>query len=395
MNKYTSLTFFLLFAFTIAFGTNFEANKNITISNDQPSDQYLAGSKIHVNAKVDGDVIATGESVVINDSVFGDLLIGAGSITVNSYIGDDIRVFGGDVEINGIVEGDLIVFAGKVTISEDAVIDGNVISYAGEITLNGFVNGNFFASGGELDINGEIGGNAELKAGAIELNAKIFNDLKISGKEITLGSKAVCEGSVRYWSEDGEMDFSNVSSSATYDEDLAMVDEKFDWGIMAALLGFGIITYWIIFILSAFMVILLLEHFLGTYFSQAADMLSSKFILSFGYGMLYFIGVPVLIVLLFVMIIGIPIGLLLASLYVMTLLFTVSVVGLTVAHFFKNKYGKSWTYFETVAYALLTVVVFKVIFWIPILGWLVKRVVGAAVFGAIILLMTKKKPQLD
>lgn len=391
MNRYTSLLISFLLVFTAAFATNFQADKNVTISNDQPSDQYLAGEKVHVNAKINGDVIAAGESVVINDSVFGDLLIGAGSITVNSYVGDDIRVFGGQVEINGIVEGDLIVFGGEVTISQDAVIDGNVISYAGQITLNGFVNGNFIASGGDIELNGEIGGNAELKAATIDLNAKIFNDLKISGEEINLGKNAQCNGSIRYWSGSGEMDFSKVSSTATYDEDLAMVDEKFDWGILAALLGLGLISYWIIFILSAFMVILLLEHFLGKYFEQAAEMLSSKFILSFGYGMLYFIGVPVLIVLLFVMIIGIPIGLLLSALYLMTLLFTVSVVGLTVAHLFKNKYGKSWTYFETVSYALITVVVFKVIFWIPILGWLIKRIMGAAVFGAIILLMTKKK----
>lgn len=191
------------------------------------------------------------------------------------------------------------------------------------------------------------------------------------------------------------MDFSKVCSSVTFDEDLAMIDEEFDWGILAALFGLGLISYWVIFILSAFIIVLLLEHFLGKYFEQAAEMLSSKFVLSFGYGMLYFIGVPVLIVLLFVMIIGFPIGLLLTCIYAMTLLFTSSVVGLTIAHFFKNKYGKSWSYFETVSYAVMTVVIFKVIFWIPILGWLVKRVIAAAVYGALILLLTKKKAALN
>lgn len=395
MKKYTSFFLSFLLIISIANGANFQSGKNVNISDEQSSDQYLAGNKVNVNAKVRGDIIAAGESVNVNDSVFGDLLISAGKVHVNSYVGDDIRVFGGIVEINGIVEGDLIVFAGEVTISEKALINGDVIAYTGQIILNGFVNGDFISSGGEISLNGDVGGNAVIKAGEIDLNGKILKDLSISGEEIIIGDNAQCNGSITYWSGQGEMDFSSVGASAVYDEELALVDKEFDWNALALLFGLGLISYWIIFILSAFIIILLLEHFFGKYFEQAAEVLSSKFILSFGYGMLYLIGVPVLILLLFVMIIGFPVGLLLTCIYLMTLLFTASVSGLIVAHLFKIKYGKSWSYLETVTYAVLTVVILKVLFWIPVVGWLIKRVLGAAVYGAIILLMLKKKPALD
>ncbi|MEQ8325233.1 MAG: polymer-forming cytoskeletal protein [Vicingaceae bacterium] len=375
--------------------TNFNADENVIISDSRDSDQYLAGKKVTINAFVDGDVIAGAETLTVNDTVTGDLLVGGGYIFLNSYIGDDVRIAGGEIELNGVVEGDFIVFAGQVTIGQNAEIRGDLIVYSGEVTLAGHVYGSMLSGAGKIMVTGQVDGNADMKAGEIQISGSIGGNLKASATEFYVEPTARCEGSVEYWSAQGESDLSSFSESVRFNEDLAMVEEEMDWKGLVTLFGLGIISYWVIFILSTFVVLLLLEHFLGHQFERAASVLSSKFVLSFGYGMLYFIGIPVLSVLLFVIIIGFPIGVLTLSIYLLTLLFTASITGLAVAHYFKLKYGKNWTYFQTVGYALLTVVVLKVIFWIPILGWLMKRLLAAAVYGAFILLLVKGKSLLQ
>ena len=110
------------------------------------------------------------------------------------------------------------------------------------------------------------------------------------------------------------------------------------------------------------------------------------FIKSFGYGMIYFVGIPVLIIVSFVIIIGFPIGILALSIYALSFIFATSIVGLAVGHYFKKKSGKDWTFWQTVSYAVLTVLILKIIFMIPILGTMLKTIAMAAVYGAFFML---------
>ena len=46
---------------------------------------------------------------------------------------------------------------------------------------------------------------------------------------------------------------------------------------------------------------------------------------------------------------------------------------------------------QTLGYALLTVVVIKVIFWIPLLGQMLKTIAVATVYGAFLLMLFERK----
>ena len=369
--------------------SNYQAGDEVTISQDQSGNQYLAGENVEINAKVHGDVVAGAAQIKINDSIFDDLLLGAGEVHVNAYVGDDARISGGEIDINSPIDGDLIVFGGQIELSKEASVKGDVVVYGGQVTVSGDVGGSLRCAGGQIDVSSNIGGDVSIQGGKVEFTGSAEGNMRVAGKDLEFGENARCMGELRYWSEEGEMDLSHVSDNAVFDEDLAIVEQEMDWGILAAMAGMGIIAYWIIFVLSTFMVLLLLQHFFGKFFEQAAQTVTEKFVLSFGYGMLYFVIVPVLSVLMFIIIIGFPIGVLTLSLYLITLLFVASITGLTVAHYFKLRYNQNWTYFATVGYALITVIVLKVIFWIPVLGGLLKILLASASYGAFILMITK------
>ncbi len=221
----------------------------------------------------------------------------------------------------------------------------------------------------------------------------VKGNMLISADDIELGENASCEGEIRYWTSDGEMDFSAVCDNASYDESLAFTDENVEKSVLIGLFGMGIISYWIFVILSVILMLIILEYFFSGYFDQAVQRVRSSFVTCFGYGMLYTLGMPVLILISFIIIIGIPIGLFGLGVYLTSLVIATTAIGLSIAHHFNNKSGKKWSKFQLILYATLTVVILKVIFWIPALGQLLKTVAIAAVYGAFLMMAVERRRQ--
>ena len=254
------------------------------------------------------------------------------------------------------------------------------------MSLYGEVFGDINIYGGTLRLKNNIGGNAIIKAGELNFDGSVSGNMEIQAQSIELGSDALCSGKISYWQSDGEIDFSGVCENAIYDELLSFDEKDIDYSVLSGILGIGIVIYWVIFILAVIIVLIVLEYFFSKYFDLAAYEVRYSFVKSFGYGMLYLIGIPVLIVISFVIIIGFPIGLFALSLYSMSILFANSVVGLCMSHYFRKKSKQDWSTFQVIAYATITVIILKIIFMIPVLGTMLKTIAMASVYGAFLML---------
>jgi cytoskeletal protein CcmA (bactofilin family) len=380
-----------VFIFSSTYSSNFEAGDEVVIESAINGNAYLSGGNIRIKAPIDGDLVAAGGELSVQDSISGDLLLAGGRIEINGFVDDDARISGGEIVVSNIINGDLVVFGGLLRITEEAHILGDVICFAGEVSIYGKVDGAVKIYAGEVSVKNEIGGDAEIQAGEIEIAAIINGDATMSAQDIDFEESAKVLGSLTYWSGDGEEDLAHVCSDVTFDEDLAYIENEKDWSMLIAALGFGLIAYWTVFIMAAFLILVILEYLFSKYFNQAASIIKDSFIKSFGYGMLYFVGIPVLILISFVIIIGIPIGLFTLSVYLLSLLFASAFIGLTVSHYFKNRSNSDWTHMQTLGYALLTVVIIKIIFWIPLLGQLVKTVAMSTVYGAFLLMLFERQ----
>jgi len=386
MKHLTLLLSIILLSYLNIFAANFKSGDEVKIESAEGGDYYVAGGEIILSTSISGDFVVSGGEITINDSIQGDLLAAGGLITVNGVITDDIRISGGEIVINSIVYGDVIAFGGRVRITDKGQVMGDVVCFAGEVSLYGDVKGNINAYGGTLRLMNKVDGNAIVKAGEFKFDGNVKGNMEIQAQNIELGSNAACSGNIRYWQSGGELDFSGISENAVYDEQLSFENKEFDYSVITSLLGVGIVIYWVIFILAVILVLIILEYFLSNQFDRAAYEVRNSFVKSFGYGMLYLLGIPVLIVISFVIIIGFPIGLFALSLYGMSILFATSVVGLCVSHYFMNKSTQNWTTFQIVAYATITVVILKIIFMIPILGTMLKTIAMAGVYGAFLML---------
>lgn len=358
----------------ISFGQS-EEKKEILIDKVQPDDMYIAGEKIEVNAVVKGDLVIAGGNLIVKDSIQGDLTGAGGDLSIEGYIDDDVRVAGGKITIDSEIGDDLVVFGGEVLITENARINGKLICFAGDVTINGEVIEELDVRGGDVSINGTIQGPS-----------------KIMGEAISIGSNAKFYKNVEYWNSDKELDFKNslVNAKAQFNEDLGEENSQM------SLTTFGTNSFklWVYYVLSAFLVILVLHALFRNAYSSAVEGLEKNILKSFGFGLLYLFGIPLAILFTFLMLIGIPLGLFASVVFIFSLLFGHLIAALLLVYYFKHKNEKSWGFWSITFLALLCAIILRILTMIPFAGILLSVVILSITYGALTLKVINSKKQL-
>ncbi len=367
---------FLLIALCsmVSFGQT-ENEGDILISKTQQDDTYRAGENIKVNAAIQGDLVIAGGNLIVNDSINGDLTAAGGELFLNSYIADDVRIAVGRATIDSEIGDDLVVFGGEVILTENAIIHGNLICFAGNIK-----------------INGEVIGKLDIKGADVLIDGTIRETSKIIGEDITIGSNAKFYKDVEYWNNEGEIDFKNslVNTKAQFNEDLGEEESQL------SLTSFGTTSFklWVFYILSAFLVILVLHALFRNAFSSAVEGLEKNLLKSFGFGLIYLIGIPLLILLALLIIIGIPLGLFATVIFIFSLLFGHLIAALLVVYYFKYKKEKDWGFWSITFLALLCAIILRVLTIIPFAGILLSVVILSITYGALTLKVIHSKKHI-
>ena len=335
-------------------------------------DIYIAGGELSIDAPIGGDCVIAGGQISLNDSIAEDLIVGGGEINIRGIVGDDVRAAGGELEIESDIMDDLIVFGGQVKIKESCTIHGNLVSFGGELRVEGTVLGEVKASGGEIEINGEIRGPATLSSGSLEI-----------------GEQAAFFSDVNYWTEDGEVDFGGSMESGEARFDTSLAWEGNDYFDGEVFLGLGLFFLFVYF-LGGFLIVLLLEWAFGKWFSKAANEVMVRWANTLGIGVIYLIGLPVIVIFCFMIVIGIPVGLFGLVMYIFSIVFGNFVGALVMAHAWKDNKKKTWNTFLTALIALLISIGLHILTSIPILGAVISFAVLCFTYGAIILAIKNK-----
>ncbi len=123
-----------------------------------------------------------------------------GSITIGpgeTHEGD-LEVTAGDVLVAGTVDGDLTATGGSVTISGD--ITGDVTATGGSVIIEGTVDGDLTATGGEVRVRetASIGGVVEATGETVTVDGTIGGDTRLDGESVTVGPTATIDGDLTY-----------------------------------------------------------------------------------------------------------------------------------------------------------------------------------------------------
>lgn len=359
---------------------------NVTISKPVYEDMYVAGGTITINAPIHGDLVIAGGTIILNDTVTNDILLIGGEVTFNGFAGDDLRCAGGNLRISKNVAGDVVITGGTVIIDKGVSI-GGLLASGGKMTVDGIVNGVVKGAFGELYLNGTILKDVDCRGGKITMNGTVNGKSILAAPTITIGNDAVFNNDVRYWNKKGSLDFkqSLKNSTASYDPSLRIRTGQWYYLGAATILG---LLWWLG---MALLMIVLVQYLFSAPMKKAADTFFNNSLKSLGVGFLYFIAVPVLAVIAFVTVIGVPVGFLLVVGYMILLLLASVITSVLLANWLNNRNNYNWNYWRMVFAALGIFILLKLLSLVPFAGWLIMLFLVCTTFGSILLNVSWRK----
>jgi len=272
-----------------------------TVTREFGSDFFGAGGMLNLTEPVEGDAFLAGGHVATASEVKGDLVAAGGEVSVGGAIGDDLYAAGGSVQFDAIVKGNARVAGGDIHVGPATMVAGGMSLTGGQIAFEGVAHDYLQASGGSVRINGEVVGDAEVRANELLIGP----EARIGGRLVYHGPQppAVPEGAVIA----GGLEFHEADIGRYFGDVRPQVRDTAS--------GLGTLLWFLGVFLAGALFILLLPRFT----SEAAAAIGRQPLPSLGLGLAILLCVPFVAVVLLITIIGIPVALLLMSLYLLVL----------------------------------------------------------------------------
>lgn len=339
----------------------------------QGDDMFMAGGTLNVYQPVTGDLIVVGGTIDVDAPVAGDALALGGNVRLGEGVGQSVYSAAGQLTVGGKVGRNLRVVGGQVKLGPKSEIVGNVS-----------------AAGGQLQLLGSVQGNVQMTGGRVLINGPVAGDVFAAGGRVALGPNAHIAGKLRYRSsEDLEQDAAAQVDGGTEKLAAPPRTDKDHRGAedfrQARHAGTAIVGgVWLLGLIALAAVLLAA---LPNFSSAVASSLFERPGLSLLLGFVVLVCVPAAIVILFIAVIGVPLGLFALALYPALLLVAYVGAGIAIGDWMLRRWRP-----EAAAKPLMRVVAaagaliaLYLLGWIPVLGPLVGLLALLAGLGALVL----------
>lgn len=302
--------------------------------------QGAAGTIVVESGETVDSVQAVAGTVVIRGTVTGDVQVAAGSLIIAGDVDGDVSGAAGSVDIRGRVAGDVEVGTGSFTLAEGAVIGGQLDAGVGSALLAGTVRGDATVAGGDI---------------VLARTASFGGDLRYDGDLTDRGATV-----------DGRLARDRSLSGVTFAPGRAVGETLLDvYGFLVTL------------VVGA---VLLLVFPVGS--RRLADGIRAEPLRHGLYGLVALVGVPILLALVAITIIGIPIAIVGALLFGLT-----AWVGSVYGRYAVGEWLVGYAAVENRWVALLVgLVAVALVGLVPVLGALVKFLVLLVGLGGLAIL---------
>ena len=322
----------------------------------------VAGRLVSVNAQVEGDVVAAGRDLLIAELVRGDILAAGEIITVQGRIEGDVRVSGRAIEVDAVVTGDVMAAGDSVRLPDGASVTGRA-----------------WLAGREIDVGGSIGHELKVAGREVTIRGEILGDIDIWAEKIAILPSAQIHGNLTYRS----LSEADIHPDARIDGDIAFLRSETPHRFLgSAFAAAGVIRVSIflgLLILGAAHVFLFPELMFTT-----TQTLSTSPWQALGFGLVLLLGAPFVMVLLVASIVGIPLMLILAAAYLISLATAYFVAAIAIGRRGARLAGRgaeatSWSRIATLAAGVFVLTLLGLI---PVLGALVMLLALALGLGS-------------
>jgi len=283
----------------------------------------------------------------------------------------DLRAAGGTVVVRGTVDGNLRGYAGTVVVEESGTVTGDLQASAGSVAVRGTVEGDVEGASGSVTVGpgAVVGGDVTVAAGSLVVAGTVEGNVKAAVQRLELAETASVAGAVEY-SSDAE--FESADGASVGGQVSAVDNLSVDAGVADFLAGPAGVLVDLYLVLATLVIgAVLFVAFPETTAAVAADVREHP-LRSGGTGLAGLVGIPVVVGLLAVTVVGLPLALL--GLMATGLLVFLSV---PLAEYAVGAWALSYTHIESRWAALAAGVVgVGLLSLLPVVG----RVIDVAVF---------------
>ena len=329
-------------------------------------------------------------TVAANETVNDTLLASGKIVRVEGVVNGDLLAFGGSLEVRGTVKGDLVSFAKGTVVS--GTVGGNIYNFSHSLDLDGQLGHSLYALGqtlrvhdrghvgegmvvaaGDVSLEGEVNRSATLFAGNADVSGSIGRELSMTGDSLTLTNTSRIGGSLS--AHVNERKNVHIAEGATIvgtrDIQVRVRQSHFArprfYSYQAVWLAAAMLVGWLGLVL-----------FPGFFHASTHAVGSGWRSLGFGVGVLA--GVPVVIVVAAITLVGIPASLMLLAMYLAAIYLTKVWVGAFLGQILLKPAGATKS--DWLLGLLLGLLILTMVEFIPYLGGLVRLGVVCLGLGA-------------
>jgi cytoskeletal protein CcmA (bactofilin family) len=322
--------------------------------------RLTAGDDVQIDSPVRGNAFAAGARVGVTARIDRSAWLSGGDVTVSAPVGRNLYMAGGDLRLESVVYGGLRAAGGNVRVVRDALVDGSAS-----------------LAGGSIEVDGGIGRDLRAYGESIVINGVINGDVELAGERIRIGPDARIAGKVEYRSGRPIV----IDPEATIGRGITEMQKERRWmrsigrgtTIMGTTFSFGLVLIGALMLLG-----------LPRFTRESAAKLRSRPAVAAGVGCVMLLGVPLMILLLVLTIIGIPLALLFAFGYVALMLFGYLIAAIFVGDTVLERLSpaKAQAVGWRILFLLLALVVIAIVRQIPFVGGVVVALLFVAGIGA-------------
>lgn len=319
---------------------------------------FAADGTVTLSDTYPGPVFAVGGMLTFSGTTPEDLIVAGATVRVDGTVGQDLYAAGGSVVLSGTVHGNVVVTAGEVQILPSARIDGSVIAAGQRVRLLAPVPQEARFVGRNIFVSNQVGGN-----------------LQIVGKEVTLTETATVGGNLQVETEIRTLqDAASVSGTRSVTERIQPPKQKSSSFFGAFFYSFG----------SKVLLFALLTWLFPGVLRAGASAIRSHPGKSAVAGMVWLAAIPFAVLFLLFLVIGLPVALALAGLFLAAVTISWVFPVLAVGQKVLPRYS-IWIQ------ALGATFVFSLVEQIPIAGGVVQIVCAVLGTGALWLLIDDRR----
>jgi len=291
MKKIIQICIFLFFTISLVSEGKIFVGEKFTLNKEQSlkEELFVTAEQIFIHGKVENEFIGLAKNLYIDGTINGDIIVAGRNQEFNGRGKNDLYMLGETIKLKGDIHGSATVFGKEITFS-NASIDGNLRVGADNIVLKGIIGGKTILFGNELAVSGK------------------FKDLVVYGKKITLGNNTLIDGDFIYhFNEEISIPPGvEIKGQVKWEKPVsAKLKKKTMRSKFKKLFSF----------LSLLIPFLVMLTFTPNLLSQTVLLVGKKPLQCFGFGIILLILIPVFTLIIFLTIVGVPLGLIITSLF--------------------------------------------------------------------------------